>query len=60
MKCQLAQDNNPTHQTAIDTATTCILEYQATYPTLVARQQTNLGLWTCISLPWEHDHKQEV
>jgi hypothetical protein len=39
MKCQLAQDNNPTHQVAIDMA---ILEYQATHPTLVARQQPTL------------------
>jgi hypothetical protein len=42
MKCQLAQDDNPTHQAAIDTANTCILEYQATHLTLVARQQPTL------------------
>jgi hypothetical protein len=58
MKCQLAQDNNPTHQMAIDMANTHILKYQATCLTLVAT--TNLGLWTCISLPWEHSHEQEV
>jgi hypothetical protein len=42
MKCQLVQDDNPTHQTAIDTGNTCIFEYQATHPTLVARQQPTL------------------
>jgi hypothetical protein len=39
MKCQLAQDDNPTHQLAIDTTNTCILEYQAAHTTSVARQQ---------------------
>jgi hypothetical protein len=42
MKCQLVQDNNPTHQAAIDTANTCIFKYQATHPTLTARQQPTL------------------
>jgi hypothetical protein len=42
MKCQLAQDNNPTHQFAIDTAHTCILEYQAMHMTSVARRQPPL------------------
>jgi hypothetical protein len=44
MKCQLAQDDNPTHPMAIDTANTHILEYQATHLTLVARQQPTLDL----------------
>jgi hypothetical protein len=43
MKCQLAHDNSPTHQSAIDTANTCILEYQATHPTLAAKQQPTLS-----------------
>jgi hypothetical protein len=42
MKCQLAQDNNPTHHVAINTPNTCMLEYQATHLTLVARQQPTL------------------
>jgi hypothetical protein len=52
MKCQLVQDDNMTHKTAIDTANTHIFEYQANHLTL--------GIWTCISPPREHDHKQEV
>jgi hypothetical protein len=43
MKCQLAQDDNLTHQSVIDMANTCILEYQATYPTLAAKQQPTLS-----------------
>jgi hypothetical protein len=42
MKCQLAQDDNPTHTLAIDTANTRILEYQAANATSVARQQPTL------------------
>jgi hypothetical protein len=42
MKCQLAEDDNPTHKFAIDTAHTCILEYQAANTTSVARQQPTL------------------
>jgi hypothetical protein len=43
MKCQSAQDDNPMHQSAINMANTCILEYQVTYPTLVAKQQSTLS-----------------
>jgi hypothetical protein len=42
MKFQLAQDNNPAHQCANYMANTCILEYQATHMTSVARQQPTL------------------
>jgi hypothetical protein len=42
MKCQLVQDDNPTHQNAIDTANTRIIEYQTAHPTLVAKQQPTL------------------
>jgi hypothetical protein len=37
LQWQLALDDDPTHQIAIDTANTCILEYQSIHPTLVAR-----------------------
>jgi hypothetical protein len=43
MKFQLAQDDTPTHQSAFDTANTHILEYQATHPTLEAKQQPTLS-----------------
>jgi hypothetical protein len=42
MKCQLAQDYNPIHQFAINTAHTCILEYQAAHTTEVAKQRPTL------------------
>jgi hypothetical protein len=42
MKCQLVQDDNMIQKTAIDMANTCIFEYQASHPTLVAKQQPTL------------------
>jgi hypothetical protein len=42
LKMPASQDDNPTHQFTIETANTCILEYQATHPTLVAKQQPTL------------------
>jgi hypothetical protein len=59
MKCQLAQDNNPTHQFAINTAHTCILEYQAAH-NVSGNATTNLGLWSCLPPTGEHYNQQEV
>jgi hypothetical protein len=38
----MAQDNNLVHQHALQTANTCIMEYEAKYPTVTLRQQPTL------------------